>query len=123
MDRINIPFPAILYIFLTRKDTTYIKISLTILGMIVGVSATGLVAALSMSEPALAQRQGSGGGCGSGGCGGDIICCATEFNGGGGGSPVGGTFGGGGGFGNDENDLFLERCGISHTQTGIHGSC
>lgn len=52
-----------------------IKISLTILGMIIGIATTGLVAALSMSETALAQRQGSGGGrggevFGSGGGGG-----------------------------------------------------
>jgi hypothetical protein len=48
--------------------------------MILGIAATGLVAALSMSETASAQ--GSGGGCGSGGCGGDILCCATPYNGG-----------------------------------------
>jgi hypothetical protein len=43
----------------------YIKISLTILGMILGIAATGLVGALSMSETALAA--GTGRGCGTGG--------------------------------------------------------
>ena len=42
----------------------YIKKSLTILGMIVGIATTGLVTALSMSETALAV--GSGGGAGTG---------------------------------------------------------
>ena len=66
-----------------------IKISLTILGMIVGIAATGLVTALSMmSETALALRQGSGFGCGAFGHGSEDFC-----------PPSGGGFGGGGGSG------------------------
>ena len=52
------------------------KISLTILGMILGIAATGLVTALSMTETALAVvTPGGGGGCGVGDCGGT----ATAF--------------------------------------------
>ena len=50
----------------------HIKISLTILGMIVGVAATGLLTAASMSQTALAVDGPQDGGCGKGGCGGDF---------------------------------------------------
>jgi hypothetical protein len=43
-----------------------IQISLTILGMILGIVATGLVTALSMSERALAVGFGEGAGTGGG---------------------------------------------------------
>jgi hypothetical protein len=68
----------------------YIKISLSIVGMILGVAATGLVTALTtMSETALAV--GTGGGCGVGGCGGD----QSDFPGTGGTPGAAAGFGGG----------------------------
>ena len=45
----------------------YLKLSLTILGTIVGIAVTGLVTALSMSETALAQA---------------THCATTQFSGG-----------------------------------------
>jgi hypothetical protein len=60
----------------------YIKISLSIVGMILGVAATGLVTALTV---------GTGGGCGVGGCGGD----QSDFPGTGGTPGAAAGFGGG----------------------------
>lgn len=73
----------------------HIKISLTILGMIVGIAATGLVTALSMSETALAAGSGGGSVCGGdeNGCGSDALTSGHGF---GGGSGVGGGGSGGG---------------------------
>jgi hypothetical protein len=85
---LNIP-----HVYLVSMNS---KRSLTILGMILGIAATGLVTAVSMSETALAAV-GRGGGCGQGGCGGAVsgfgdVGDAT------GGSQTTGGFGGGGVF-------------------------
>jgi hypothetical protein len=77
-------------------DTMRIKISLTILGMILGIAATGLVAALSMSETAFGRATVGGGGCGTGGCGGPRVDCCEES---GFGTDEGGGLRGGGGGG------------------------
>ena len=95
-DIINIRFPAILYTLIHVRVLMYIKISLTVLGMILGIGATGLLTAVSMSETALAL--GTGGGCGSGpngqgGCGGTLIGGSEGT----GGMGIGGGFGEGGG--------------------------
>ena len=89
----------------------YIKISLTILGMILGIAATGLVTALSMSETVLAQAQGIGGGCGVGGCGGSEVSSGsgTDASGAGGGR-LGNNFGTGAGYG-DTGISGFSRCG------------
>ena len=85
-----------------------IKLSLTILGMIVGIATTGLLAALTMmTETALAA------GAGTSSCkGGDG---GTRCLGGGAGSGVGG--GGGGG-----SEVILEDCGPRGCFFEHHGS-
>jgi hypothetical protein len=49
-----------------RALILFLRISLTILSMILGIAATGLVTALSMSETALAVGFGGGAGFGGG---------------------------------------------------------
>jgi hypothetical protein len=111
--------------FGSYSDAMYIKKSLTILGMIVGVAATtGLVTALSMSETALAV--GGGGGCGTGG--GSDGCTGTGFIGGHGAGGGVGVSGGGGGSGTGYGDtdiLTFNHCGVGTGGgggVGGHGS-
>lgn len=80
-------------------------------------TTTGLVTALSMSEIAFAA-QGTGGGCGKGGCGGDFASQAGSGRTGGFGSG-GSSVGSGGGEGHGD-----EHCGLGFggsLVSGIHG--
>jgi hypothetical protein len=56
-----------------------IKTSLTIIVMILGIAAMGLVTALSMMSQQTALAQSSGGGCGQGGCGGSLSGSGSGF--------------------------------------------
>jgi hypothetical protein len=91
--------------------------------------ATGLLTALSMGEMALAlppgfeHSKGQGGGCGAGGCGGNLagVLPDSGFTGGLGGGGTAANFGGGGGVGQSEGGV--EHCGFGGHNGIFHGSC
>jgi hypothetical protein len=92
-------------------------------------TTTGLVAALSMGEMALAlppgfeHSEGQGGGCGAGGCGGNLagVLPNSGFTGGLGGGGTAANFGGGAGVGQSEGGV--EHCGFGGHNGIFHGSC
>ena len=85
-------------------------------------TASGLLTALSISGTAFAA-QGSGGGCGKGGCGGNLagVLPNSGFTGGLGGGGTAANFGGGAGVGQSEGGV--EHCGFGGHNGIFHGSC